>query len=613
VGQLGVSRGRVTRLVGVLAMVLCCVGAAAGSAAADDFTWSGADTTTPGGDWSDPANWVGDVAPAPSSTVGTLTFPESSCCGSENDVTGLTVGKIDIGASNDGFGGDAITLDGGLTIAPPGDTDEDGADILDTPITLGAAQTWELNNSLAVGEGISGDYPLTVELGSSPADGSSNDLEADDDIEVGALSITDGNFSLRTDVNSADGNPVMLTNAGLASFGTHSIGALSSQGSTVSVSEPGSGIYNPVSLSVASATFDSGSALEMPLGLQFIATGSVNLGGSDLDLAGQAYPENSACWQGVTTLVSTSGTLTGTFGNAPEGATVSDGCADYAIDYNRTGATKTVTATYLGLPVTESVATLPESPVTNQTVAVTATLTSTDLPGALGGDTVDFEEGGETIPGCGAVSITYVNADSDYTASCQAGPFAAASSPVALSAVVSGTVVASGSDSDSLTVAKDATSTNVAVMNGGLIYTATVTPALTGPVLPSGSVEFLADGVPIGSCTSVPLRAGSSRHPSPSATCTVSAAAPAPSLVTAQYSGDGNFTGSSSATTPGRSRLAPPRGGFSAYGTAGTTISGLSLSGSAPVSKAGSGVRSTRSKRARKSSAVSRKLMRGVR
>jgi Bacterial Ig-like domain (group 3) len=77
-----------------------------------------------------------------------------------------------------------------------------------------------------------------------------------------------------------------------------------------------------------------------------------------------------------------------------------------------------------------------------------------------------------------------------------------------------------------------------------------VTPpaARPGPLEPTGSVEFLDDGQPVGSCASQSLSGGK-------ATCSVSYASAGTHEVSAQYSGDANFLGSSSpaaqvSTTP---------------------------------------------------------------
>lgn len=559
-GRLGTCKRRLTRLVGVVVLVLCCAGAAAGAAAAaSDFTWSGADTTTPGPNWSDPANWLGGVAPASASTIGTLTFPEltssdctssspvGTCFVSNNDLTNLTVDQLDFEDGSYDITGNGITLDGGLSA--PGV-------VLALPIMLGATQTWDLTSDAELQLGaskqststVSGDYSLSIDLGGGQ-------LSADDVVQVGALSIDDGVIAADSGPLNANGNPVTLTDADMGmGYGPVSVGALSLVDSGVGpIAGPGGGAL----LHTTSATFDSGSSLGSPGGgLALTSTGPVDLGGASLYLDPPYYggdPCVVVSGQGETSaVVSTTGVLTGTFGNAPNGGTVSDGCDDYRIDYNTTGSPQTVAATLLGIPSSTSLATVPASPNTNQTVTLNATITSSAMPGDLGGTNVDFEQGGQTIPGCGAVPITYVNPDSDYTASCQTS-FAAGSSPIALSAVYTEGPGSTGTDD--LTVGQDATTTTItgASDGAGMTYTATVTPADAGPVQPSGTVEFLDDGTAIGSCASQPLTAGSA---SSAATCTLSSAPAASDSITAAYGGDRNFTGSDS--TPAQPATSPP-------------------------------------------------------
>jgi hypothetical protein len=105
-------------------------------ARAADYTWTGTgETVSP--NWSNEANWSGGVAPANGETIGTLTFPAPTptCstspstvgCRSVNDLTGLTVGSLNVNdafASNAGdtlgISGNLITLTGGLSASPGG-------------------------------------------------------------------------------------------------------------------------------------------------------------------------------------------------------------------------------------------------------------------------------------------------------------------------------------------------------------------------------------------------------------------------------------------------------------------------------------------------------------
>jgi hypothetical protein len=102
----------------------------------------------------------------------------------------------------------------------------------------------------------------------------------------------------------------------------------------------------------------------------------------------------------------------------------------------------------------------------------------------------------------------------------------------------------SGSPPDSFAIGKDSTSTALDVspttdVGVGTTYTATVNPpaARPGPILPSGSVEFLDGGQPIPACAHQPVWNGG-------ATCTVTYHAAGGHKISADYLGDANFTGS---------------------------------------------------------------------
>ncbi len=402
--------------------VLIGAGAMAGPAAAADFTWSGADTATPGPNWSDAANWSGGVAPASASTIGTLSFPAltssactassqlATCYQSNNDRSDLTVDQIAIHDSSYTITGDPVTLDGGLQTDGP---DEFGSAELSLPLTLGADQTWDLSSGLDLGSPLAGDHGLTVE---NPVE-----LGISGDNEIGPISITGGTVSFfGADLNSVSGNAVTLTDAALDIYGpSAAMGAFSSVGTDVLLGLPGGGM-GPVSLQTASASFDSGSSLGMKLGSELSSTGRIALGNATLGLAPTFHmPACDGSPLGtVYTLVSTTGALHGRFGNAHQGAVLSDGCDEYRIIYHRHTKPRTVSATLLGSPTVTSLAASPTPAIGGQPVTLTATVTSPEEPGALSGDTVAFHHGGAAITGCGAVSLAYVGASNDYVAAC---------------------------------------------------------------------------------------------------------------------------------------------------------------------------------------------------
>jgi hypothetical protein len=110
-------------------------------------------------------------------------------------------------------------------------------------------------------------------------------------------------------------------------------------------------------------------------------------------------------------------------------------------------------------------------------------------------------------------------------------------------------VAGSSSDTTPVSVGKGSTSVSLAVTprvapGGQATYVATlgVPVSSAGPTLPSGSIEFMDGGQPIGGCVSQPLS-------NLTATCSVGYATAGTHSVSAFYSGDANFTGSASSAS----------------------------------------------------------------
>jgi len=192
----------------------------------------------------------------------------------------------------------------------------------------------------------------------------------------------------------------------------------------------------------------------------------------------------------------------------------------------------------------------PSVVVTNGSVTLLAAVTAS--PGFPSG-TVTFASGGRPIAGCVGEPIT----PSTPAATCTTS-FAASSSPELVTADFtpnSASGVAGAAGSATVTVGPDSTSTSLDVSNStgvgvSTTYTATVQLPVgrSGPVEPSGTVEFLDGGQPIGSCLNQPLINGG-------ALCTVSYGSDGTHSITARYSGDLNFNGSTS--TPQTVNVAP--------------------------------------------------------
>ncbi len=353
-------------VVVTLVLVLGLYGAllTAGSAVAADFTWTGVGGNTAEPNWSVANNWKGGMAP--NGTVGTLTFPDLAhssayeecppqCYQSNNDIPGLEVNQLAFTTAHNAqyfIEGDALTLGaGGLTASSTsGDPYGGGYARLSLPITLGAPQVWS----------IAGDnYASGISLGTHKVEGSADALAIhlsslgalqiqEGDIEAGPITITGANSSFSgteasrngevtlggaeevskltagdkwaihvanasssSSLNATDKNAVNLAHASLSSF-NGDIGPLTSTGGLVNIEE---------ALTVAGGvTLDSASELELRLGSQITATGNVNLGNAKLSLVPPAC--GSPPPGEVYMLISTSGSVAGTFDGIPNGGTV---------------------------------------------------------------------------------------------------------------------------------------------------------------------------------------------------------------------------------------------------------------------------------------------------
>lgn len=483
--------------------------------AGTNFTWSGA--AAPGApNWSTGTNWEGA---APSGSVGTLAFPAltsaaclanpptATCSTSTNDVTGLTVNAISITEGNNyTITGNAITLGaGGLTMSASAG-DHEFVPSVHLPITLGASQTWTISSGNPNLRGNVTGAADTLGLQTS----NSGTLFVLSDVEVGAVTITStgppgislGTRALSATLNGTDGNPVTVSGGSLTAY-NGTVGPLTMTGNDelqVGEIETPAGRFavnggvtlDPTTL-IRLAINGSGTTAGADYS-QLSASGAVNLASAHLGINGGVFSGGGDICPTlplgtVDTLVTTTGTLTGTFAELPDGTTTRVLCP---------GGT----------------------PSTGPWVRI------------------------------------------NYTAH-----------------TVTATVV---DGSPSLTMTMLAVSNTTPSVGEAVTYTATVTPQGLAGTEPSGSVELLDGGTPIGTCSAQPLTAGLT---SSTATCTVSYAAAGAHTITATYIGDATYAGSSStaqtvnvhaASTPG----APPPGG----GTPTPTPPPASLTGTVTLS-----------------------------
>jgi large repetitive protein len=195
---------------------------------------------------------------------------------------------------------------------------------------------------------------------------------------------------------------------------------------------------------------------------------------------------------------------------------------------------------------TTSVASSDTTAVPGQTITYTATVAVT-APGSgtpSGADTVTFKDGATTIT-CGAGSVAF----NGTTATCTVVYANTTGSPHSITATFNGDANYAASTSSALTetVGKAATTTavasnaNPAVVGQSVALTATISVAAPGAGNPTGTVEFFKGGTPITGCTAQTVAT-----PAETATCATSFTGSGSNTITATYSGDGNFSGSTS-------------------------------------------------------------------
>jgi hypothetical protein len=193
-----------------------------------------------------------------------------------------------------------------------------------------------------------------------------------------------------------------------------------------------------------------------------------------------------------------------------------------------------------------SLAVLPSDPVTNQPATLVATVTSGSANARPSGS-LTFFDGGSAIPGC--VDRALQAAAQSATFVCQSS-FAAGISQltVAYSPPAGAFNGATVSAPVALTVGRDATSTSLAVTKQvgrgeRATYAATLVLPLSdsGPLQPTGAIQFSDHGQPIAGCRGRPL----SRLV---ATCTTSYRSLGTHQISAQYGGDPNFVPSTAAS-----------------------------------------------------------------
>jgi hypothetical protein len=174
--------------------------------------------------------------------------------------------------------------------------------------------------------------------------------------------------------------------------------------------------------------------------------------------------------------------------------------------------------------------------VSGQTVTYTATVTAVAPAAGTRTGTVDFQDGGVDIAGCGAKAVAAAG-----TATCAIAYTGPGSHTI--TAIYSGDGNFTGSTSAVLTQSVNLGATSTALTSGtnpsltgaSVTFTANVTATAPAAGTRTGTVEFQAGGVDIAGCSAVAVPANGK------ATCATSALPVGTTTITAIYSGDANF------------------------------------------------------------------------
>jgi hypothetical protein len=527
-----------------------------GSALAADYTWSGGGSSS---SWSEGANWLGNVAPSNGASIETLSFPvRPALTSSENNVTGLSVNALRIDDSHGyGIGGEQLTLgSGGLSVSPS--EGHEAHAILSTPITLDGDETWNISGPpVRVGAGevgqsvsfygtLSGESSdLTINLNGELALVLGIDVPEAPvlDDELGTITINgeetgDDLVIPAAKLNASDGHSLVLHHVHYeGSTATGPIvaneAALTLSGNAIGpVTATSSSIYPEGSLSLPSLSLDAASMLGLEIKAagsvagtdydQLTSPGSISLGGAQLALSKPYEVEGCALPSPVGqvyTLVSTSGSLSGTFGNAPNGSTLVSYCFaaelfggvnrayPYRINYNTTGSTKTVTATALPA-VPMAYAEEPQPPGISGTAVEGQNLGLThggwaNSPTSYADQWERCNSAGESCAAiAGATGPTYALTSADVGSTIRVQESASnseGSSSLVMSsatAIVQAAPQAGGSSGSSSTSTSTSTTTSTASSGGAsavaTISSAQVAAALSKQLVPSGKASKIA-------------------------------------------------------------------------------------------------------------------------
>jgi autotransporter-associated beta strand protein len=334
--------------------------------------WSGAGVNTL---FSNPANWVGGVAPIAGQDV---TFPAGVTLTLVTVSAPVTVGTVEFDAAYTLSGASAIMLDGNINATS-------GASVIGNPIVLGqstiatvfdpAALTLNRISGTGFGFDKEGNGLLTLQGAGDTYTGATT---------VGAGTVTDL-APLTSAVNIA---------AGAIFNGSGSATALTATGATIHIVDGAAAGTETVNdnLTFTANTSDSVSFdLAAAASSQIVVNGGlISLGSATLVTT--ALASYDPAFGTVITLIqnNTGNPISGTFAGLPQGSVITVGTESYQLSYAGGTSANCVTLT-AEAAADEVILTTSKSPVyEGHTIALTATLNGTDLANDAFTGTVTF-------------------------------------------------------------------------------------------------------------------------------------------------------------------------------------------------------------------------------
>ncbi|HWE10863.1 MAG TPA: hypothetical protein VG325_16050 [Solirubrobacteraceae bacterium] len=339
------------------------------AAAQADATWTG-DGTTP--EWSNATNWTG-TPPASNTSARTLTFPTLGTCGtcytSHNGLTAVSATGLVFSNTSGQYRllGNSLRLgNGGISDTPGGGT----STTINAPLVLSSPQTWSVGstsryNLLTLLGGITGSSADALSMAFPKVRDA--DLFVDSDMEVGPVVVNGlGGFHIggptwAGSVNGTDGQPVTINGATLVANPSSTSGPLTlNRGTLLLGTNPQNNGTTTLHVS-GGATLGSATTTETFINdngstpgtdfSQLGAGGNITVGGTLV--VGQG-PVNGSCVAlnagDVATLITTAGTLSGMYANAPQGQilTMTSSCQGTAPQVQIRYTSNSVMATVVG-------------------------------------------------------------------------------------------------------------------------------------------------------------------------------------------------------------------------------------------------------------------------